>query len=1071
MADQTEDIADALPPTTPRRRRILRRTLAGLGLALLAVLAIAWFQREELAGNLIQDQLDKLGLAATYDIESIGPRRQVLVNVVVGDPAHPDLTIERVETSLVPRWPLPAIDRITLIKPRLYGTYVDGKLSFGALDKLLFEQPPQEEFECPDLYLRIDDARALIEGDLGAVGLKAEGEGNLRSGFSAILAATAPHLRYGGCAADGASLYGTVSIDSEKPGFDGPLRLASLDCPDAELAARGMTLQMKGRADRRLAGLEGEAKIATGQLAYAGNKARGLDGSLRYSLRDGGVTASYDLGLEAIDTPQAAAASLALEGSLRLRDGLSRIEIEAEADGEGLRPGPLIDDALAGAAKATGFTMVSTMIEQVRSSLAREGRGSTLHANFTVRSTAQGTSLVVPEARWRGTGGDSLLAISRLQISTAPSGAMRFGGNFTTGGRGLPRIAGRMERGPGGDTQFRLRMAEYRVADSSLELPELVVTQSPSGLRFAGNLLATGPIPGGRVERLALPIEGSWSASGALALWNRCAAIGFDRLQLASAVLAKRTLRLCPSGRGPVFASSAAGSVLAGTIPGLDLAGTIGASPIALRAESLALNYPGETAANEVAIQLGAGEAPSRFLVGRLTLDLSRGIGGRFERADTFLGAVPLDVLDAQGNWRFLGLGIRLDGASFKLQDRIEQARFDPLVARGAWLNFAGSRITAGADLREPRSDRVVANAAIAHDLNSGAGHADLTVAGLTFDDQLQPDRLSMLAQGVVANVFGTVTGKGRIDWDAAGVTSSGDFTTSDLDFAAAFGPVEGVSGTIHFTDLLGLVTAPEQVLTIRSFNPGIPVDEGHLTYEIRPGYEMVVHGGVWPFLGGSLILEPTSTRLAEEGTRHFTLRLLAIDAAQFVQRMELANISATGRFDGRVPLVFDENGGRLVDGYLVSRPPGGNLSYVGALTYEEMNPIAEFAFDALRSLDFTRMEVALNGSLTGEIVTNVRFDGVTQGEGATQNLITKQIARLPIRFNVNIKAPFYQLITGLKQMYDPAYIRDPRELGLIDAQGNPIPDPTFNPLPGLKPEDLPPGEAPIQSPDSEDVP
>src|SRR5690606_30295188 len=197
----------------------------------------------------------------------------------------------------------------------------------------------------------------------------------------------------------------------------------------------------------------------------------------------------------------------------------------------------------------------------------------------------------------------------------------------------------------------------------------LVVTQSPTGLRFAGNLLATGPIPAGRVERLAVPIEGSWSASGALALWNRCAAIGFDRLRLGNVVLAKRTLRLCPSGSGPVFAQAGAGTVLAGTIPGLALAGTVGASPLSVRAGSLALNYPGETAANDVAIQLGEGEAPSRFLVGRLTLDLSRGIGGRFERADSFLGAVPLDVLEAQGNWRFIGLGIRLDGASFKLQD------------------------------------------------------------------------------------------------------------------------------------------------------------------------------------------------------------------------------------------------------------------------------------------------------------------------------------------------------------------------------------------------------------------
>ena len=66
----------------------------------------------------------------------------------------------------------------------------------------------------------------------------------------------------------------------------------------------------------------------------------------------------------------------------------------------------------------------------------------------------------------------------------------RFSGNFSTGGAGLPRIAGRMERGAGASLLLRLRMAEYRAGGGSLELPELVVAQGPTGsLGFSG---ATG---------------------------------------------------------------------------------------------------------------------------------------------------------------------------------------------------------------------------------------------------------------------------------------------------------------------------------------------------------------------------------------------------------------------------------------------------------------------------------------------------------------------------------------------------------------------------------------------------
>ena len=56
---------------------------------------------------------------------------------------------------------------------------------------------------------------------------------------------------------------------------------------------------------------------------------------------------------------------------------------------------------------------------------------------------------------------------------------------------------------------------------------------------------------------------------------------------------------------------------------------------------------------------------------------------------------------------------------------------------------------------------------------------------------------------------------QGLIDWSAGGkVTSTGDFGTSDMDLAAPFGPVAGLSTRMHFTDLLNLETAPHQVAT-----------------------------------------------------------------------------------------------------------------------------------------------------------------------------------------------------------------------------------------------------------------
>jgi hypothetical protein len=333
-----------------------------------------------------------------------------------------------------------------------------------------------------------------------------------------------------------------------------------------------------------------------------------------------------------------------------------------------------------------------------------------------------------------------------------------------------------------------------------------------------------------------------------------------------------------------------------------------------------------------------------------------------------------------------------------------------------------------------------VTRVAIRHDLATGTGSADLAVESLLFDGALQPVALSPLALGIVANVEGVVTGSGRIDWNEAALTSTGSFSSTDLDFAAAFGPVSGASGTVVFTDLLGLTTAPGQVLRVQAINPGIEVNDGEVVFELRGGEVLAVQGGSWPFLGGRLTMRALDITFGASEVRSYVFEIVGLDAALFLQRMELDNLAVTGTFDGTIPVVFDRAGnGSLVGGELLSRPLGGNLSYVGELTYEDLSPMANYAFDMLRSLDYRQMRIQMDGSLTGEIVTRVTIDGVSQGEGAKRNFISRRLAQLPIRFDVNVRAPFLSLMNSVRGLYDPEAIRDPRELGLLDPEGNPI--------------------------------
>jgi hypothetical protein len=1069
-----EEAAEQAGEAPPRRRRFrVRYAVGALLLIIVVAFAWAWLSRERLADNVIADQLAQMGLPATYEIVQIGPRRQIIENIVVGDPARPDLTVERAEVTIVPKWGFPGIGTVTLVRPRLYGSYRAGVLSFGSLDKVLFApSDPQQPFALPDFKLGLVDGRARLDSDFGSVGVKADGRGNLRDGFTGILAANAPALAGSGCKGERVTLYGTVAIADQRPRFAGPMRAASLACADSGLSLANAGLQLDARLDKALDGFEGEVGLRTGALAYGSSRANGLNGEGDVAWRDGRLTGAYTLVARGIDTSGAQLAVLTSKGRVRAAENFARLELEGDMEGNGLHIGGDLDRTLAATQSSAADTLVAPLLAKLRAGLKREQRASSLAGNFTLRKTGAVMTAAVPQATLRGGSGATLVALSRFQMSTAATGAPRLSGNFSTGGADLPRIAGRMERQAGGGVLLRMSMAEYRAGDASVALPELVLVQGQNGaLGFSGKARLSGALPGGSARDLELPLSGTYSGNGGLALWPGCTDLRFSSLAFANVTLERRALTLCPPRGTAIVRIDARGTRIAAGAPSLDLRGRLGETPIALRTGPVGFAWPGSLSAKQVDVALGPADTATRFRLNDLSAQLGTEISGKFEGADVLLYAVPLDVLQASGAWRYADGRLTLTDGAFRVEDREHVDRFVPMVARDATLSLADNMITAEALLREPKSDREVTVATIRHDLSTGRGRADLAVKGLLFDSALQPDTLTPLALGVVANVNGTVTGSGRIEWNEAGVTSTGSFSSEALDFAAAFGPVKGASGTVVFTDLLGLTTAPGQVLTVKSVNPGIEVNDGSVRFQLRDGALLAVEGGSWPFMGGTLTLRPLDFNIGATEARRFVLEIEGLQAALFLQKMELANISASGVFDGTMPLVFDENGGRIEGGLLLSRPPGGNLSYVGDLTYEDLSAMANFAFDALKSMDYSQMRVAMDGDLTGEIVTRVRFDGVKQGAGTKQNFITRRLANLPLRFNINIRAPFYKLITTFKAMYDPAYIRDPRELGLLDAKGNVIKRESDGEIAPIQPEDLVPDEGTIQPLDSETRP
>src|SRR5690606_7753815 len=137
--------------------------------------------------------------------------------------------------------------------------------------------------------------------------------------------------------------------------------------------------------------------------------------------------------------------------------------------------------------------------------------------------------------------------------------------------------------------------------------------------------------------------------------------------------------------------------------------------------------------------------------------------------------------------------------------------------------------------------------------------------------------------------------------------------------------------------------------------------------------------------------LEPTIIGLAEDVERRLEFTVVGVDAAQVLSQFEFENLNATGIFDGKLPMVFDQEGGRIVGGYLVAREGGGSLAYVGELTYKDVGTYANFAFNALKSLQYEQLTIGMDGAIDGEMITEVKFSGIQQGAVASKNFIDRK--------------------------------------------------------------------------------
>lgn len=1079
-------------PRAPKNRRHWLRWAFGAALITpLILFAIAYSQRTTIAGNLARDQLKKYGVRASYQIKKVGFRTQRLENIRLGDPDDPDFSAKVIEIDLALNFDGVTLRDVRAQGVRLKGRYQDGKFHFGELDK--FADPDDKQpLEIPDIGVMLSDARIRLDTPWGRIGAALSGEGLLRQRFEGKLALRAPMLRQQDCAARAVAFDGRLLLDFRQPNLIGPWAADMLICEKAGYAIAKLTMDGELRLSETFGNWFGDVEFAArsarigtaavsapgGMLSFDGKKDRTNFGGRFFA---GG----YDAAGVRLGKFTASAKGYGNFGPAGLR-----ISSRGDAD---IRNISLARDYAAGidmAANAAGTTPIAPLLQKIAPALRRAMADFDGRLRYDASIGDGAATLLLDGAELRARSGLRIAQAGRGQIGQrAGRWALASPLRMTAAGGDLPTVRLALEEGAEGFGSWwrgDVAVERYAAAGASLAVPGFAFAGRMGGAwNFTGSAVISGPFPGGSVSGLKLPIDGRYDRGG-FSIGAKCQNVAFDAVTYQSLSLTRRAVRLCPGGGGPMLRAGRS-VIFAANVPSLALSGSYAGSPVTalgrnlrfdsnqgliasnivaawgitpvnITAPTIQYNFKTGLLSENIRIETGEAQARTFFDIARLDgVAAPGGFRGKVSGAGGQIGNVPVVISDAAGEWSLTGGNLAVS-AGMQIADAADAVRFNRLNIPDVLLTFENGVVNMLGHLHEPTTGRKIAGVDIRHIFANGTGRALIAVDDLNFDRELQPELLTELTFGVIQNAAGAVYGDGMISWNTeqGSISSSGTFGTNGLDLAAGFGPVRGLKTELKFTDLLKLETAPMQIARIDTINPGIAALDGIVRYRLLADQKVAIEGGSWPFAGGELSIKPTVWDLGVDAKRELTLEVKGVEIAKFIETLDLNNISATGIVDGQLPMVFDASGGQIVGGELVARPGGGNVSYIGDLTYKDLSAYANFAFDALRSIDYSGLRIGMRGSLAGEIITDVTFEGIKQGKGAKQSFITRQLARVPIKFNIRTEAPFFELFGSVRSFYDPAALVEKNRPEILRRQrGGQPPAAPAEPSP---PAEKPPG-------------
>lgn len=370
------------------------------------------------------------------------------------------------------------------------------------------------------------------------------------------------------------------------------------------------------------------------------------------------------------------------------------------------------------------------------------------------------------------------------------------------------------------------------------------------------------------------------------------------------------------------------------------------------------------------------------------------------------------------------------DLSNLIIKDKEPNPRFAAFELNGRG-ELANQKLTIFGDANLNKNKKNIAQIYLDHNLNTGLGSVLIDSSKLEFSPKrpinLDIDDIIPAAQGIFVNSKGPMAATAKIEWAPnQELKSSAKITTKDFGFDGTLLSMSGIDGEIIINDLFKLKTPGQQNIKIKEMNPGLPIINGNLGFELMGDNAIDLKEISWTLADGLLELKPVKIPFAT-GPNQLEIIVTKIDIEKLLKLAKVPNIEVEAKMSGKLPVFIKDNSFEIIGGKLLADGEGV-LRYTGpGIGSEKPKPKGfekfklkftngppkdgtQLAIDALRDLRFKILEINVDGRLSGQMQFKILL------EGSNPQLLDGNI----FRFNIKIDIPLGEIISRYQSIFNP---------------------------------------------------